>query len=166
MGIVNIHCTRTVMGWFGMTEFTNGSEFSPESRDWYAEPLLSQDRRLLLFTHVASLYSFIVVPRCGSGRDYLETLFLEGYMRNALGDGVGVRRMVRLVTPPAHVRVCKATDRRTIGVMNRMKRYCLFSLDEADIDDEKAIRSVNSRLNRVLFEMKGYSKPLDEIRKF
>jgi hypothetical protein len=127
---------------------------------------LSQGRHFLLFTHAASLYSFLALPASESGLSAFKATFLRAYRGNAIEDGLGLWRILRLAAPPVSIRIARASDQRVLGAMNGMKQFCRCFPTDGGPGDARWIRMVNGILNHVPLEMKDCRKPLEEIRKF
>jgi len=134
-------------------------ECTPDSEDWYANLLWLSDRKCLLLTHAATLF----------------TVF-EPYVRAAglhdpgcLVTGLITRELLREQLPadtfgslnPASVIIAKTADRSVLGCMNDMAFMCETVTTRSGGLAGTDIADLNQALRRNINSTRDYQPPIE-----
>lgn len=138
------------------------SDESPE--DWYANLVWIEGRKCVLFTHVGTLFPFIVLDVRRPQIRTLSQTFRSEYERNLMHAGATPHQIAQELFRQEHLRIGKSQNKRVLGSMTD---YGLMA--KSDVEWFGGLRSVESltisaRLADTLMSAIGYSSGICELR--
>lgn len=136
---------------------------SGNDAEWYVNLLYLDRRKCLLFTHAATLFSFLVpdvrnadlLPLAEFVVRHIGTeLISEGLERHALGP-LDATEFV----------LARATDRKVLGTMNDLAFQCEHEAAYYGGLHATDIRQLNHRLRRIPYGAIGYAYAIDLVKR-
>ncbi|MDP6778581.1 MAG: hypothetical protein QGI83_17640 [Candidatus Latescibacteria bacterium] len=115
---------------------------------WYVNQVWMLRRKVLLFVHEQSLFSFIVFGVPKRKLSHLGTILLENLGPVLLSEGVAPTSVDQLADSLTDFRFARTDSRRTLGCMNDLYRMYSHILDRRDSPESCDLLDIAHGMNR------------------
>lgn len=129
--------------------------------DWYANLFRIGRKQSVIFTHAASLYSFIVVGVRKSDLMHINQVFILELEFQLKRNGFPHEGNVGLLELFLDMQIGKTVNRSTLGSMNDMVGCAEFLVNYQGFDAETNIAEINYSINTTPFKAIGYKLPIE-----
>ena len=129
--------------------------------DWYANLFRMGRKQSVIFTHAASLYSFIVVAVQKPDLMNIKQFFILELEFQLKREGFPHKCNVKLLEQFWDIQIGKTVSRSTLGSMNDMVGCAKFLVNCQGFDPEVDIAKINHSINTTPFKSIGYKFPIE-----
>jgi len=146
-----IRCTKKATKALGLAEQDlTEVEFDDRLLDeWYCHLLTIDHRKVMLLTHAASLYSFVILGLRKAELRRFPQIFSEHLHASLVSAGVARDSVQRVCADAAEVRYSKPRDRRVLGSMNDLAYNLRFEVHRCGGIDRADALSLGRGLNEM-----------------
>jgi hypothetical protein len=141
--------TKRVRDWLKVADLNPlpyGDVQTRSDKEWYCNLLLIHRRKCLLFTHSASLFSFLIAGvRQADVRNFGD-LFRSHTASALAAEGIATNQIGYLLDAGPD-QIAKAENRSVLGSMNDLARMCKFHADDVGSFERLNIDEINREMN-------------------
>ncbi len=124
--------------------------------DWYVNLFRLGGKQSVIFTHAASLYSFVVVGVRKPDIMRINQVFILEFKFQLKRDGFHHERNAKLLEKFWDMQIDKTINRSTLGSMNDMVGCAEFLVNCQGFDAEADVAKINHSINTTPFKAIGY----------
>ncbi|MCK5172150.1 MAG: hypothetical protein KAR47_02095 [Planctomycetes bacterium] len=129
--------------------------------DWYVNLFRMGRKQCIIFTHAASLYSFVVAGVRKPDLMNIKQIFILELEFQLKRDGFPHECNINLLEKFWDIQIGKTVSRSTLGSMNDMVGCAKFLVDYQGFDAETDIARINHSINTTPFKAIGYKFPIE-----
>ena len=164
--MARLRCTKKLLKQIGLDGAVQAREDTSAETDddWYAYLIWVEGRKCVLFTHVGTLFPFVVLDARKAQLRELPTLFLAEYERNLRHIGATRRQVERELSAMKDLEIGKTRNPKVLGSMNEyafQADVCIGAL--GGIEKADALQ-ISERLGEAPMSVIGYSSGIKELR--
>ena len=131
--------------------------------DWYANLFRLDRKGAIIFTHAASLYTFIVEKVRKEHFAKILPMFRFGLEQRLQCDGFTDEQNNMLLERFGDIRIARTRSRSVLGSMNDMVNCGKFMYDHRKCEYEDVLDEVIRRLNKMPMKAIGYQFPVEKF---
>ena len=161
-----LRCTKKLLDKMGRPEIIQAEK---SDDDWYANLFQLGRKQSFIFTHAASLYSFITPGIHKQDFMHINQIFILELEFQLKRDGFSHESNVELLEQFWDMQIGKTISRSTLGSMNDMVNCADYLFDSQGLDVELEIPRINHSINTTPFKAISYKFPIEcfsELYKF
>jgi hypothetical protein len=141
--------TKRVRDWLKVADpnpLLNGDVQIHSHKEWYCNLILLHRRKCLLFTHSASLFSFLIAGARQADVRNFGDLFRFHAATALVAEGIATSQISYLIDAGPD-QIAKAENRSVLGSMNDFARMCKYHADDIGSYENLNIDEMNHEMN-------------------
>jgi len=160
-----LHCTQKLLKELGSPALQTPTQTNNGLGNWYANLLVIDRRKCILFTNEKTLYSFLLPNAKKENLTNIAEEFLLNLNLNLQAEGFPIEVITKVMQEYSDIGFAKTANKHILGSMNEftfqykdiiMNRY-------ARIEQVKALE-LNKEINRTIMGGINYLKPVEALR--
>lgn len=133
---------------------------------WYANLFLIERKKCLVFVNSRTLFCFTVINQAKKDIEQISNMFRRNLLKRLHAESISPDIIARIMKDHEKIRICKTSDRRTLGSMNEFifhfRIICEMEEGLANIDIDK----VNTQIAGTIMKLNNeYIRPRDMLIK-
>jgi len=144
-----LRCTKKLLDKMGKPKIVQAKAADD---DWYANLFRLGGKQSVIFTHAASLYSFITFGVLKPALININQIFILELEFQLKRDGVPYEHNVKLLEQFWNMQIGKTINRSTLGSMNDMVGSAEFLVNCQGLDADADIAKINHSINTTPFK--------------
>jgi hypothetical protein len=157
--MTKLKLTKKLIKLLKINQYSN----SIDSNNWCVNYFYLDKKKIVLFTHEKTLYSFIIFNYSTKMNNDFKKFFIENLITNLKFENFNEIQIDKIIKIDENINYSKADDRRVLGSMNDIKIQC-----EAiyyDNNFQNNVLLLNKELNENLLSLIKYQRPINMMRK-
>jgi hypothetical protein len=132
---------------------------------WHANLLRFDHYRCVIFTHDATLFSFLTYPLGRLDDEHVSELFGQGLFKALLRSGLSQEQIECMLDTARDIQVARTNNRRVLGTMNDMASMLEWVIRQAGGVTNADPAELQRLLNETPYKAIGYDEPLQRLRR-